>query len=49
MWQAVTADNRRMRETMRRSLQQLKQHESLSARIEQEEDVERADDQDIAE
>ena len=33
MWQTVTADNRRMRETMRKSVAKLKEHASLNAII----------------
>ena len=38
MWQVVTADNRHMRETMRKSVAKLKEHASLNAIIADEED-----------
>ncbi len=38
MWQVASADNQRMRETVRKSIRKLKEHASLRAVIEAEDD-----------
>ena len=41
MWQVATADNRRMQETMRKTVRKLKEHASLNAVIEDMEEDEK--------